>query len=552
MIRDPRAGVVPRANSVQTRPAATSQTGAVMDTHRECTAEHAASNPPGRAAYDWRMTVPRLSLSPQPATDLTADVLVVGVTSSTHGPVVVGLDGVDAVAGLGDQLAAIGFTGGRDDVRRIPSSIPSVGSITVVGLGADAAGPESLRYAAGTASRSIRGVDAVVVALPTATADDVQAVIEGLAIAAYSYDDYRSAVKAEKRVPTEFVVATAVPVDDAIVERAVAIADATHVVRDLVNMPPADLYPESFANRAVELADGLPLTVTVLDEQGLADGGFGGILGVGQGSSRGPRLVKVEYSPADAPAHIAIVGKGITFDTGGLSLKPPASMVGMKYDMTGAATALGVVVAAARTALPVRMTAWLCLAENMPSGTAIRPNDVLTIRGGTTVEVLNTDAEGRLVLADGIVAASEEHPDAIIDVATLTGAAVVAMGNRYTAVMGDAQLVSRVVAAGDRTGEPMWAMPLPRELRALLDSDVADIANVKIGNTAGGMLIAGVFLSQFVGRSGDDESPRIPWAHLDIAGPANNAAGGYGFTGKGPTGVAVRALFELADEFSRG
>ncbi|WP_165064079.1 leucyl aminopeptidase [Marisediminicola senii] len=498
------------------------------------------------------MTVPRLSLSPQPATDLTADVLVVGVTSSTHGPVVVGLDGVDAVAGLGDQLAAIGFTGGRDDVRRIPSSIPSVGSITVVGLGADAAGPESLRYAAGTASRSIRGVDAVVVALPTATADDVQAVIEGLAIAAYSYDDYRSAVKAEKRVPTEFVVATAVPVDDAIVERAVAIADATHVVRDLVNMPPADLYPESFANRAVELADGLPLTVTVLDEQGLADGGFGGILGVGQGSSRGPRLVKVEYSPADAPAHIAIVGKGITFDTGGLSLKPPASMVGMKYDMTGAATALGVVVAAARTALPVRMTAWLCLAENMPSGTAIRPNDVLTIRGGTTVEVLNTDAEGRLVLADGIVAASEEHPDAIIDVATLTGAAVVAMGNRYTAVMGDAQLVSRVVAAGDRTGEPMWAMPLPRELRALLDSDVADIANVKIGNTAGGMLIAGVFLSQFVGRSGDDESPRIPWAHLDIAGPANNAAGGYGFTGKGPTGVAVRALFELADEFSRG
>jgi leucyl aminopeptidase len=217
----------------------------------------------------------------------------------------------------------------------------------------------------------------------------------------------------------------------------------------------------------------------------------------------------------------------------------------MKYDMTGAATVWAVARAVAELALPVRVTAWLCIAENLPSGSAIRPNDVLTIRGGTTVEVLNTDAEGRLVLADGIVAASEEQPDAIIDVATLTGAAMVALGNRYTGVMGDDDLVASVIATATAAGEPFWQMPFPPELRPLLNSDVADLANVKIGNTAGH------FLREFVGTRGEGEdATTIPWAHLDIAGPANNSGSAYGFTGAGPTGVSVRALVALAEGFA--
>jgi leucyl aminopeptidase len=223
-------------------------------------------------------------------------------------------------------------------------------------------------------------------------------------------------------------------------------------------------------------------------------------------------------------------------------------MVGMKYDMTGAATVLAVSLAIARLGLGVRVTTWLCIAENLPSGSAIRPNDVLTIRGGKTVEVLNTDAEGRLVLADGLAVASEEHPDLVIDVATLTGAARVALGDRYVGAMGDEALVGDLIGVSKQVGETLWGMPLPSELRALLNSDVADIANVKIGNTAAGMLVAGVFLQEFVGKSHD--GVRIPWAHLDIAGAASNDGTGYGYTGKGPTGVVVRTLIALAEQVS--
>jgi leucyl aminopeptidase len=325
-----------------------------------------------------------------------------------------------------------------------------------------------------------------------------------------------------------------------------------HTVRNLVNAPPSHLYPETLADAAVALSQASDVTVEVLADDELAAGGFGGIIAVGQGSTRGPRLVKVSYSPAGAFRHLALVGKGITFDSGGLSLKPPTSMIGMKYDMTGAATVLAVTLAVAKLGLPVRLTAWMCIAENLPSGSALRPNDVITIRGGKTVEVLNTDAEGRLVLADGLVAASEEHPDAIIDVATLTGAASIAMGTRYIGTMGDAELAGRVVAAGSRVGETLWHMPIAAELRPLLASDIADIANIKPGNTAGGMMIAAAFLKDFIGTTGEGDDRRpIPWAHLDIAGAANNGGAGWGFTGKGPTGVAVRALIELADEFSR-
>jgi leucyl aminopeptidase len=240
---------------------------------------------------------------------------------------------------------------------------------------------------------------------------------------------------------------------------------------------------------------------------------------------------------------LALVGKGITFDTGGLSLKPSEAMVGMKYDMTGAATAFQSVIAIAKLGLPVRVTAWLCLAENMPSGTAQRPDDVIKIRNGKTVEVLNTDAEGRLVLADGLSIASEAKPDLILDIATLTGAATIALGNRYAGLMGEDSAIKTVENAAKDAGELVWHMPLPEELRPLLNSDVADIANVKIGNRAGGMLIGGHFLRDFVPNE-------ISWAHLDIAGPADNSAGAYGYTPKGGTGVILRTMVAVAADLA--
>jgi leucyl aminopeptidase len=322
------------------------------------------------------------------------------------------------------------------------------------------------------------------------------------------------------------------------------------VVRDLVNTSPSDLYPATFADEALRVTEGLPVEVTVLDEEQLADGGYGGLLGVGKGSARPPRLVRLDYAPDGARGHVALVGKGITFDSGGLSIKPAAGMEDMKSDMAGAAAVLATVAAAARLGVPVRVSGWLALAENMPSGTAQRPSDVLTIRGGRTVEVLNTDAEGRLVLADAIVAACETGPDLVVDVATLTGAQVVALGRRVSAVMAnDDALRERLVRVAGEAGELLWPMPLPGELRASLDSAVADIAN--IGERFGGMLVAGVFLSEFVGTRGNGDGggdSNIPWAHLDIAGPAYNGQTAHGYTPKGGTGIMVRTLVRLLED----
>lgn len=221
-------------------------------------------------------------------------------------------------------------------------------------------------------------------------------------------------------------------------------------------------------------------------------------------------------------------------------------MVGMKYDMCGAAIALSVVRAAAELELPVRVTSYLCIADNMPSGRATRPGDVLTALDGTTIEVLNTDAEGRLVLADGLVAASREHPDVIVDVATLTGAISVALGTRYAGVMGDDDAVSAYLSAAERAGELAWRLPLPAYMRDELDSPIADLVNAKVGDPAGGSLFAGLFLQHFVGPvSDEDGAPRIPWVHLDIAGVGMNKGGAYGATDKGPTGASVRSLIEF-------
>ena len=501
------------------------------------------------------MTVPFLSIARKSPLSLDTDVLVLGVRDTDDGPKLLWADAT--FAELASSLAAIGVTGGADELVRLPTSIGHARSIALVGLGSSAPGADNLRYAAGTAARRITGVSSLVIALPTTSSAELLAVLEGAAIGGYAYTAYRSTSLGKTKLPapeitiaSETTFAARIESDDELVARAAIVAGAIHSVRDLVNAPPSDLYPETFADAVLELAEDIPVDIDVLADDELLAGGFGGILGVGQGSSRGPRLVKISYSPATARQHLALVGKGITFDTGGLSLKPPASMVGMKYDMTGAATVMAVVFAAARLGLDIRLTAWLCLAENMPSGSAVRPNDVLTIRGGTTVEVLNTDAEGRLVMADGLVAASEEFPDAIIDIATLTGAQRVALGDRYSGVMGDESLVGQVTATARAVGEQIWAMPLPGELRAMLKSDVADIANAKIGNTAAGMLLAGVFLQEFIGPRADATAGRIPWAHIDIAGPAHNAGGGYGFVGPGPSGVAVRTLIALAEEIS--
>lgn len=492
------------------------------------------------------MTLPALSLTAAPSD--SAAVLVIGARSGADGITVLSPGARD---GLTDELAAVGFGGGKDEVVRLPGTAGGP-SLAVVGL-PDPVDEDALRYAAGTAVRQLAGTASVALDLPADGDAQLGAALEGAALGSYAFTAYRSASRAGVKPPVETIEVVGTSADgDALVARALAVAEAASLVKDLVNTPPIDLYPASFASRVEEAAEALPVSVQVWDERELAAEGFGGILGVGQGSTRGPRLVKVEYAPAGATRYLALVGKGITFDSGGLSLKPATGMVGMKYDMTGAATVLAVALAAARLGLPVRVTAWLCLAENMPSGSAIRPNDVLRIRGGRTVEVLNTDAEGRLVLADGLVAASEEHPDAIVDVATLTGAAMVALGTRYAAVMGSDELVGDVISAAKSSGELLWPMPLAAELRATINSDVADIANANPGNTAGGMLLAGVFLQEFVGRTGDeDDAPRIPWAHLDIAGPAKGPSAPYGFTAKGPSAVSVRALIRLAEDFSR-
>ena len=436
-----------------------------------------------------------------------------------------------------DAATRLEFDGKHDSFSVVPAPpTSSFTTLVMVGLPADSPVLDPLRYAAGVAARAAKG--SLALAFTTTNTAESTHVAEGAALAAIPAFTRKSSDNTPA-LPSITIVGKHKPDLDAVR----ASRDAVKVVRDLVTEVPNILSPDELARRVVADAAKLPITVTVMDEKKLLKGGFGGIIGVGQGSSRPPRMVVIKYAPRGARGHVALVGKGITFDTGGLSLKPAAGMIGMKYDMTGAATAYAVVRAAAQRKLGVAVTAWLCIAENMPSGTATRPNDVLVIRGGKTVEVTNTDAEGRIVLADGIVAASETNPDVIIDIATLTGAARVALGDRITAVMGDTAIAEEIADAALLAGDETWTMPLPHYLRPILASDVADIANAKIGNTAAGMLIGGIFLKEFVGTK-PDGSP-IPWAHLDIAGPANNPGGAYGYTPKGATGVMVRTLVEF-------
>ncbi len=499
-----------------------------------------------------------------------ADALVIGVIQTPYGPrAASGADDVAAALGLAGadltaQLTALGATGKAEEISKIATTgrLPSP-LVVAVGLGRGGAGGdgepslETLRRAAGTAVRDLLSnhrafgpkdgeneVPAdgeprrIALALPADGPEQAEAVALGALLGGYSFRRFRA-------IPAQDFELILLTGQDAAVDRARVIANAMTLVRDLVNTPPAHLVPADLADTATRVANESGLAVQVFDENELAKDGYGGILAVGMGSVHPPRLVRLEYTHPEATKTVVFAGKGITFDSGGLSLKPSKSMETMKADMGGAAAVLGALQAIAALAPAVNVVCYLCTAENMPSGGAQRPSDVITIYGGKTVEVLNTDAEGRLVLADALVRSGADGPDLLIDVATLTGAQTVALGTRTAGVMAsDDALAAAIADAAKRAGEPMWPMPLPDDLRKGLDSLVADIANVS-PDRAGGMLVAGLFLREFVPAG-------VRWAHLDIAGPAYNDGGSYGYTAKGGTGAAVRTLVQVAEDVAEG
>jgi leucyl aminopeptidase len=447
------------------------------------------------------------------------------------------------------QLKELGATGKHDEIIKIPGTRTKLIVFTGLGQMQKEFAHETLRRAAGAAARALAGSDEATFALPTANIEAVAAIAEGAALGAYAFDEFRGSTKSERKLPLAKIaihskLSKKIEAKNAL-KRAQIIAKYTHLVRDLINTPPSHLTPDTFTKKiaaVVKSAGGASagLKVSVLNEKQLKSGGYGGIIGVGQGSANPPRLLHITYTPKKSLRKFAFVGKGITFDTGGLALKPAAGMEAMKSDMSGAAAVCGAILAIASLKLPVSIEAWAPLAENMVSDNATRPSDVITIYGGKTVEVLNPDAEGRLILADALVKAQETKSlDGLVDVATLTGAQVVALGTRTSAVMTNNEAFSaQLLSAATDSGEAFWPMPLPQELRASLDSPVADLAN--IGERMGGMLVAGLFLKDFV-------KSEVPWLHLDIAGPAYNESGAHGYTPVGGTGVALRTLLRLVE-----
>lgn len=489
--------------------------------------------------------------SGNPLTTVTDAVVIATTTDGKFSIFAEGLTKA-AAAKLKTALQAVGATGAKDELIRIPGAGISKSKVIVaVGLGSLKTGvtDEQLRRAAGNATRSLAGFKKVALFLPAEYASAAGAILEGAALGAYSFTDHKFSTLNKSKSPVNsislFTQAAHLRNKDfrLAIDHARTIVHAVHFARDLINTSPLHLPPAQVAAAAKKHLTGTSVKLTILDEKALAKGGYGGILGVGQGSSRPPRLIRMEYKPKTAKKHIALLGKGITFDTGGISLKPPASMHEMKADMSGAAAVIATIRAIHDLNLPVAVTAYAACAENMPGGGAQRPGDVLTTYGGRTIEVLNTDAEGRLVLADVLVRAAEDKPDVVLDIATLTGAAVVALGHRTAGVMGDDLVRDAVKAAADRAGEEFWPMPLPEELRAPLDSIVADIAN--IGQREGGMLSAGWFLKEFVADG-------LPWAHLDIAGPAYNSQSPHGYTHKGGVGFGIRTMVAFAQDVISG
>jgi len=509
--------------------------------------------------------VTTVTLTDQPVAAHKADALVIATLPDADGATLAPGHGLPrgTVTHLKGVLAALEATGKVDDVHKV-AMVPGVSARTVVltgvapKTGSTKPTSDTLRLGAGAALRAVGSAEVVVLDLPTTTPALLTAAAEGALLGAYAFTAHKSSAKQTKPAPRakgsdsessvrKLLVQASDAKDKAAKQaltRAGIVAGATAYARDLVNTPPNLLYPQTFAEavqrRVADLK--VPVEVVVHDEKALTHMQCGGILGVGQGSSRPPRIVELHYAPKGASGRIAFVGKGITFDTGGVCIKPAASMLTMKCDMAGAAAVAGAVLAAAALKLPVAVSGYLCLAENMPGGNAQRPSDIVTMRSGTTVEIIDTDAEGRMVLADGMSLAAESGAEAIVDVATLTGACMIALGTKVGGVMSnDDRLRSAVLASAASTGEAMWPLPLPEELRAKLDSGVADLQHK--GDQYGGALTAGLFLREFAKTPDGDV---VPWAHLDIAGPAYLTEAPFGHVGKGGTGFAVATLVDLA------
>ncbi len=465
---------------------------------------------------------------------VNCDALVVGLAKGLKGLEIVSTLKLDEKEIL-QSLTDLGASGKADEVIKLPGTATKVIVFTGLGKASKEYTSESIRRAAGIAAQNLHGHKSAIFAID----NDARAMAEGAALGSYTFTDFRGHSKKEQKAPLSEIYIDA-DGDAKLLKEVEATIKWTCFVRDLVNMPPSYLNPKKFAELVSAKAKKVSgVKVKVWDEKQLKSQGFGGLIGVGQGSANPPRLVHLSYKPAKAQRTLAYVGKGITFDSGGLALKPAANMDEMKADMTGAASVVGAILAIAELKLPIAIDAWAALAENMVSDTATRPSDVITIYGGKTVEVLNPDAEGRLVLADAIVKAQEnKNLDALVDVATLTGAKVVALGTRYSAVMtNNDEFCAEFLDVTDQTGEQFWQLPLPEELRASLDTPIADIAN--IGERMGGALVAGLFLKEFI----NDE---LPWLHLDIAGVEINTGKAYGHTPVGASGITVRSLIEMA------
>lgn len=463
------------------------------------------------------------------------DVDAIGIPVAASGP-------VPRIVGVSRSvLSANGFTGKMGDVLVMPQA--SGPTVVAVGIGEGPVDAADLRGAAAKFSRAATRHARLATSLATvdgsAPAEAMEVVTEAILLARYRYEGYRSEEQDHTVLQSLTLVSSADPESAArAAARGRVLAGAAELARDLANTPPAALTARLLAERALEIGAADPqLDVEVFELEDLARLGCGGIIGVNQASAEPPRMVKLTYRPARPRQHVALVGKGVTYDSGGISLKPSDEMHAMmKLDMSGAAAVLATMSALAPLGCRSAVTGFLMCTDNMPSGSALKLGDVLTIRNGKTVEVHNTDAEGRLILADGLSLAAEEQPDAIVDIATLTGACMVALGSKMAGLFGnDDTLMSRIRAAGENVGEPVWPMPLARDhYRKLLDSNVADMKN--IGNRYGGAIQAAIFLSEFVGD--------VPWAHLDIAGPMMSDADD-GIWSKGGTAFGTRLLIDL-------
>ena len=446
--------------------------------------------------------------------------------------------------GLDEDLAALaGFEG---KVAQTLVALTDDGIRLLVGLGAEPDPTTFRRIGAATARAALKreslAVDALGHLEGTERADAAAALAEGLALGTYSFADYKDPAPTTVIATATIVGKGGRKVTEAI-DRGLAFATAIGLVRDLVNTPGGDLTPEAFADQAAEVAAESGLEIEILDRAGIAEAGMGGLLGVARGSLQEPRFLTLTYTPEGrSKGSVALVGKGITFDAGGLSIKTASGMERMKGDMAGAATVLGAMSLVADYAPRVQVTAYLPLTDNMLGPDAMRVGDVLRLRNDKTVEVLNTDAEGRLILGDALALAAEAEPDAIVDLATLTGAVIVALGDRTAGVMGNhADLSERVLDAAETAGEAMWPLPMPDHLRKGLDSEIADLRNIG-SNGYGGALTAALFLQEFVGD--------VPWVHLDIAGPSD-ASAPWDENAKGGTGFGVRTLLALLAGWSK-